>query len=194
MRQIVAFVEGETLRYFVSDDGGQEIRQIAEMVNPGLDVRDVLQLGDMLSHALHLNGDAPAPAETEREKRNRKAREAYHRNKDRATGAAAKRPPLPPEQRRPPGRLPGIPHERRHSVTIEQIIDVIRQHPEGCRPVDIAEAVGVTPGFSLSEMRQVIDNRLRVYFERCERRGEQPAIRRVASDDARPTATMYPER
>lgn len=58
----MAFAEGETLRYFVSD-GGDGVTQIAQLLNPGLDVREVVQLGNVLGHALRLNGTVAAPVE-----------------------------------------------------------------------------------------------------------------------------------
>jgi len=57
----VAFVDGPTVRFFVAD--GNKVDQVAEVSHrAGMDVRDVVALGNMLSEALHLNGDAPAPA------------------------------------------------------------------------------------------------------------------------------------
>ena len=59
MRQLVSVVNDDGIGYFVSDGDGAT--QIAHVINPGLDVQDVIRLGVNLSDALrmttlHLNG------------------------------------------------------------------------------------------------------------------------------------------
>ena len=60
MRQLVAIAEGDSLRFFTSERG--KVTQIAQILNPGFEVRDIIGLGDVLTEALGLNGQSPAPA------------------------------------------------------------------------------------------------------------------------------------
>jgi len=60
VRQRVAIAEGDSLRFFTSERG--KVTQIAQILNPGFEVRDIIGLGDVLTEALGLNGQSPAPA------------------------------------------------------------------------------------------------------------------------------------
>jgi hypothetical protein len=55
MRQLVSVVTDDSVRYFVQD--GDNVQQIAQLLNPGLDVPAVIELGDVLTSALRLNGN-----------------------------------------------------------------------------------------------------------------------------------------
>lgn len=77
-------------------------------------------------------------------------------------------------------------HHTRHALTMEQIIEFIHQHPEGCRAKDIAEAL--MPGHK--ENRHTVSNRLVAYRGKLARTGEPSAITEVA--DARGYLTFYP--
>lgn len=155
----MAFVEGETLRYFVSEDGDQ-VTQVAQMVNPGLDVRDVLQLGNVLAHALRLNGDKP---------------------KRQPRAAPPELPPERPRRGRPPAGVGLL-----YNVTVEDIIGYVRKHP-GSRPSEIAAAL--MPRLASKPRNQTIGNRLRAYFDKCERAGTAPAVRTVREGAA---SRIYP--
>jgi hypothetical protein len=54
VRQLVSVVTDDAVRYFVQD--GEHVQQIAQLLNPGLDVPAVIELGDVLTSALRLNG------------------------------------------------------------------------------------------------------------------------------------------
>lgn len=46
MRQLVSVVDPDQIRYFVHED--DDVTQVAQILNPGLGVRDVIELGTML--------------------------------------------------------------------------------------------------------------------------------------------------
>ena len=60
---IVAVIDENLIRYFTSGDG--DAQQIAQLINPGLDVADVIRLGLNLFDALLSNVDETAPAQIE---------------------------------------------------------------------------------------------------------------------------------
>lgn len=62
MKQIVSVVNDRAILYFVTDEHGDDVRQIAQIVNPGLEVNDIVSLGVNLSDVLRLNGVIPTVA------------------------------------------------------------------------------------------------------------------------------------
>ena len=62
MRQLVSVVTDEHVSYFVHDDGDDEAQQIAQVINPGFDVAEIVELGASLTTVLHLNGKRPKKA------------------------------------------------------------------------------------------------------------------------------------
>lgn len=170
MKQLVAFVEGDTLRYFMSE--GDKVTQVAQVVNPGFNVRDVVQLGNMLAEALWLNGDRPATdsaTETAAERKRRLNRENYHRNKTKPQSAA------PARRGRPPGG--GLSPR----VTFEQMLEYIREHP-GVRPSELGAAL--MPDEDSKVRNRTIGNRLRAMTVRSERAGVPPPVRAEREDYA----------
>jgi hypothetical protein len=67
MRQLVSVVTGESVSYFVSDDD-DTVTQVAQVINPGFGVGEVVELGSSLVDVLRLNGkrkrvsELPTPA------------------------------------------------------------------------------------------------------------------------------------
>ena len=57
MKQLVSVVTDDAVAYFVHD--GDEALQIARLINPGLDVAAVLELGTSLAHVLRVDGRRP---------------------------------------------------------------------------------------------------------------------------------------
>jgi hypothetical protein len=110
MRQLVSVVTDEHVRYFVTDEG-EEIEQIAQLVNRGLDVEAVVQLGTSLSDVLRLNG-----------------------HKRKAVKPAAVVPELPPAPA-PRRRVRSY-----HDLTRGEVIDYITAHP-GCRAREMADVL-----------------------------------------------------
>lgn len=140
MRQLIAVAEGDTLRYFLSTDG-ESIAQVAQVLNPGLDVADVLRLGNVLTEALRLNGHQPAVAT-----------------------AATPLPPAPMPKRRRPFR-----NADHRAPTLEEIFAFIRDHG-GCTTGEIAAALVPVP-LGNTKPVQTINNRIISYRKRCHDQG-----------------------
>lgn len=135
MRQLVSVVTEETVSYFLTDVEGTEAKQVAQVLNPGFMVGDVIETGVVLTQVLRLNGKAP---------------------KIKALGPAPapELPPAPPAPEREKKR-PGI---RVSRLTLDHIVDYVADHP-GCRTGDIVAGLqvwqdaGTKPG-------QAVSNRL----------------------------------
>lgn len=160
MRQLVAFVEGDTLRYFVSEDG-EQVRQVAEVINPGFDVRDVLQLGNVLSEALRLNGHRPPKRQP-----------------------AVALPPAPPKpaaskRRRPPGSYS-------INIDIDDVIAAVRRQPGRTGAELGAELL---PSYERVAANSAIGYRFNAYLDSCQRDGTEPAIR--AEKGSYPTSPRH---
>lgn len=140
MRQLVSVVSDGALRYFLHD-GGEAI-QVAQLVDPGVDVGAVIEIGVSLGSLYSkmpvdgLVGGQVKPAKPAKE----------------VAPAPAALPPSPPE--------PKVKYARTN-VTVEEIIDYITKHP-GVRTTMIAAELmpGPTrPG--TTKPRQTVDNKLR---------------------------------
>lgn len=159
MRQIVSLVKDNQAHYALVDDEDGSLIPFADLLIPDPDrfgLTESALLGTNLITALGLNGTKrpraqtislanvppthrevpdpvelpPAPAhETARQRRNRIAREAYHRKH----GGEASR-----------GR--GIPVDRSQTkaqryVPIEEVMAIVNEHPQGIRVRDVAERI-----------------------------------------------------
>lgn len=149
MRQLVAVVMPDTVTYFL-DDGHAHAEQLATVARREMDVTQILELGANLADVLGVNGPAPTPAR------------------------APKQLSLPPVSRHP---LAPLRRRQQHVLTIEEIVDYVREHP-GVRPSEIADDLVDKPGLDRVRRAQVVNNRISSYFDRCKKAGVAPAIRR----------------
>jgi hypothetical protein len=150
MRQLVSVVSDGSLRYFLHDGG--EAVQVAQLVDPGVDVPMVVEIGVSLGALyakLPVNGKEVAPVK-----------------------AAVSLPaaPAPKEGRK---YQPRMRKTTQHSLTIDEIIAYVAEHP-GVSHSALASALA--PHLENHKRRQLVDNRLRVYFDRCSRTGDSPAV------------------
>ena len=107
MRQLVSVVTDEHVVYVLHD--GDAAVQVAQVVNPGLSVPDVIELGASLAEALRLNGK---PRRVQR----------------------AELPPAPPAEKPTKPKASKRSQAQRTRVswglTREQVLDDIRAHPD----------------------------------------------------------------
>lgn len=116
MRQLVSVVTPESVSYFLAEEGTDTpVQQVAQVLNTGLAVADVIDLGSNLLGALRLNG---------------------HKSRPRAVApptqpALEPAPPEPAPVKRT-GRPKGIPGKRpmqRWGFTGERVLADLRAHP-----------------------------------------------------------------
>lgn len=110
MRQLVSVVTEETVSYYLADDGGDdEVVKVAQVLNDGLGVPEVIDLGANLVAALRLNG---------------------HRRKS-VTAPAAKPLPEPAKPAKPAQAKPAQAKRPRVSwgLTGDRVLADIRAHP-----------------------------------------------------------------
>lgn len=150
MKQIVSLVKDDRVQYALVNDEDGSLIPFADLLLPEPErfgLHEAALLGTNLIAALGLNGHALGPTspvavrnepaalpaapparETATERRNRKAREAYHRHKT----------------EHPEGR--GIPKDRKKSqtkryVSLDEVVATVAQYPDGIRMRDVAERI-----------------------------------------------------
>lgn len=143
MRQLVSVVTEQTVHYFLAEEGSDEVQQVASVLNTGLQVPDVIDLGSNLLEALHLNG---------------------HSKGRKAVAAPAPTPALPPARPAPvkaaarkPGRPPGPQKRpmRRWGFGQDTVLADLRAHPgttyrEACLRIAGSEEAGALTAYSAS--------------------------------------------
>lgn len=154
MRQLVSVVSDGRVRYFIHD--GDDVRQIAEITDPGADVATVIEIGVSLA-ALHgrRNGDQP------------KAKR--RRPPGKKSAPAPTSPESVPAKKR--GRLPG---SARVDIDINEIIGAVRRQPGRTGAELGAELL---PTIERIPANAAIGYRISTYLKRCENDGTAPAIR-----------------
>jgi hypothetical protein len=161
MRQLVSVVADGSLRYYLHETGGPAV-QVAQLVDPGVDVDSVIDIGVSLGSLyakLPINGhDQVAEVEAPPVK---------------AVKASKRALPSPPKE-------PPTVYADPSKLTTEAIVAYIGEHP-GVRTSMIAADLlpgRVRPGGT--KPRQSIDNRLRTLVAKHEAAGtEAPVHKRV---------------
>lgn len=166
MRHLVSVVTDQHVSYFVSD--GDEVEQMAQVANRGLDVRGVIRLGDVLVEALGLNGHKVAAR--------------------RQPALVADAPPrLPPAPSRK-GQAP-------YPYTINKIIEFVDAHPEGVSYADLWEAL--LPTFDKRKAIAAMAFKIKAHLRACEDEGvlaEFRIERRRTGDNRPPLVFLVPVR
>jgi hypothetical protein len=162
VRQIVSLIKDNQAHYALVDEDDGSLVPFADLLIPDPDrfgLHESAVLGTNLINALGLNGSkrpkaaevslahvppthreepAALPAgrtETPREKRNRLAREKYHHQKEAYSASVARqRPPIKGSNTSGKGGA-----ER--YVTLDEVVAVVNQYPEGITTAQIAERV-----------------------------------------------------
>lgn len=130
MRQLVSVVTETSVAYYLTEGDSDEVQQVAQVLNTGLAVPDVVELGANLLDALRLNG-------------HRKAGVA-------ATAPTPALPPAPPRQTPAPARKVGRPRGpakrpmRRWGFTKANVLADLRAHP-GSTYAEAAERISGSP-------------------------------------------------
>ncbi len=131
MRQLVSVVTEQTVSYFLAEDGSDQVHQVAQVMNTGLEVGDVIDLGANLLDALKLNGHrkvvgAPATSAIQRALREPEPAQPE------LIPAPAKPKSKP---RKPTGQPPGRPRGpsprpiQRWGFTRERVLEDLEAHP-----------------------------------------------------------------
>jgi hypothetical protein len=164
VRQLASTYIDGMIRYYLADSETGEIEGIAEVkAGPGFDPRRterMIGLGFGLIHEAGYNG---------------------HARRTRTLGPVepAALPPASDVERS--GRTRRRPRStsrsrRRWPLTIEEIIEFVAEHPDGVAMTAIGDELApYVP--ETHARRQLIDNRVRNYLERCVRDGETPRLR-----------------
>lgn len=177
MRQLVSVVTDQSVAYFLADETGEHLQQIAQVMNPGLQVPAVVSLGANLTDALGLNGRANG-----------------HRPSKAIPAPEAPTEEPPPRPRAPHGltksgkprkRAAPTQPRRNWNLSMDDVLADLIEHPESTR----AESALRLTGDSDHAAQQVVGNHLlRLYQAGEVRRGERDG---TTTHGARRTLTTY---
>lgn len=161
MRQVVSMVKDGRVQYALVDEETDELTEFAQILVPEhFGLSETAHLGLNLIEAIGLNGrvrkggagrkalpprdqpsllderqhepaELPPADEDDRQRRNRLARERYHDEKRQRE-----------VKRYPSGRaLPDPKNKVERYVSLEEVLDVVDQYPDGLRTIHIAERI-----------------------------------------------------
>lgn len=114
MRQLVCVVTDDAVRYLIQEDGSDEVTQIAQVVNSGLTVTQVIELGASLSVTLNSHRRKAKPATT---------------------------PVAPAPAQQPSPRSVAQKHRKQWGLKGDMVAEVLAKHPEGMFVEEIATAL-----------------------------------------------------
>lgn len=152
MRQLVSIVTDNSVAYYLDPGDGEGVSQVAQIINPGLGVNDVIDFGSVVTQVLSLNGNG-----------RRRARG------DRSVGPP-RQPELEPETRAQPEPEPepartkkGTPRKRAAAQTrrdwglrMDDVLAYVMDHPGAITHEIAADLLGTTEHGAL----QTINNHL----------------------------------
>jgi hypothetical protein len=196
MRQIVSLVKDERVQFALVDTEAGTMSMFAEVhVPPTFGINEAVTLGTNLIEALGLNGAQPvsggdsveSPPETARQRRNRLAREKYHRDRTR-TPPRKRLPPMSEETRARMSTRTSKASGARY-IPDDELLGVLAEYPEGLRTRDLstrmwrlAEGQG-SDGVAPHWFHRAVENRVNRWL-RDERDGGRPSPIATQFDDA----------